>query len=91
MQTEHSDVFGILNGMLRLAQAEFSEHHEAEVGNEAIVKGLIELRKYWDALEGDFRVEATSAEDTEEDKKGRTRSVNHGVQLTLDPVCCYPW
>ncbi|CAK0786589.1 hypothetical protein CVIRNUC_009803 [Coccomyxa viridis] len=58
-------------------QAEFSEHHEAQVGNEAIVKGLVDMRKYWDALEGDFRVEVSS-EDGEDEKKGRTHSVNHG-------------
>ena len=61
-----------------LLQAEFSEHHEAQVGNEAIVKGLVDMRKYWDALEGDFRVEVSS-EDGEDEKKGRTHSVNHGV------------
>ena len=64
------------------AQAEFSEHHEAEVGNEAIVKGLVEMRKYWDALEGDFRVEETGAEGLEDEKKGRTHLPNHGVQIT---------
>ena len=63
------------------AQAEFSEHHEAEVGNEAIVKGLVDLRKYWDALEGDFRVEETGGEGLEDEKKGRTHLANHGVQL----------
>ena len=62
-------------------QAEFSEHHEAQVGNETIVKGLIELRKYWDALEGDFRIEAGT--DDEDDKKTRTHSVNHGVCIHL--------
>ena len=61
-----------------MLQAEFSEHHEAQVGNEAIVKGLVDMRKYWDALEGDFRVEVSS-EDGEDEKKGRTHSVNHGV------------
>jgi hypothetical protein len=60
-------------------QAEFSEHHEGEVGNEAIVKGLIELRKFWDALEGDFRIEAGT--DDEDDKKTRTHTVNHGVGI----------
>ena len=64
------------------AQAEFSEHHEAEVGNEAIVKGLVEMRKYWDALEGDFHVEETGAEGFEDEKKGRTHHLpNHGVCL----------
>ena len=66
-----------------LLQAEFSEHHEAQVGNEAIVKGLVELRKYWDALEGDFRVEVSS-EDGEDEKKGRTHSVNHGVSTASE-------
>ena len=64
-------------------QAEFSEHHEAQVGNEAIVKGLVDMRKYWDALEGDFRVEVSS-EDGEDEKKGRTHSVNHGVSTALE-------
>ena len=63
-------------------QAEFSEHHEAQVGNEAIVKGLMDMRKYWDALEGDFRVEVSS-EDGEDEKKGRTHSVNHGVSTAV--------
>lgn len=66
---------------LSVVQAEFSEHHEAEVGNEAIVKGLVDLRKYWDALEGDFRVEETGGEGLEDEKKGRTHLANHGVLL----------
>ena len=49
------------------------------MGNEAIVKGLVEMRKYWDALEGDFRVEETGAEGLEDEKKGRTHLPNHGV------------
>ena len=66
-----------------MLQAEFSEHHEAQVGNEAIVKGLVDMRKYWDALEGDFRVEVSS-EDGEDEKKGRTHSVNHGVCTAVE-------
>ncbi len=70
----------VAEGACAAAQAEFSEHHEAEVGNEAIVKGLVEMRKYWDALEGDFRVEETGAEGFEDEKKGRTHHMpNHGV------------
>ena len=51
------------------------------MGNETIVKGLIKLRKYWDALEGDFRIEAGT--DDEDDKRTRTHSVNHGVGIHL--------
>ena len=53
------------------------------MGNEAIVKGLVDMRKYWDALEGDFRVEVSS-EDGEDEKKGRTHSVNHGVCTAVE-------
>ena len=55
------------------------------MGNEAIVKGLVDMRKYWDALEGDFRVEVSS-EAGEDEKKGRTHSVNHGVSAALETV-----
>ena len=55
------------------------------MGNEAIVKGLVDMRKYWDALEGDFRVEVSS-EDGEDEKKGRTHSVNHGVSAALADI-----
>lgn len=51
------------------------------MGNEAIVKGLVEMRKYWDALEGDFRVEETGAEGLDSEKKGRTHLPNHGVYI----------
>lgn len=74
---------GASQGADAAAQAEFSEHHEAEVGNEAIVKGLVEMRKYWDALEGDFRVEETGAEGFDDEKKGRTHHLpNHGVHIS---------
>ena len=55
------------------------------MGNEAIVKGLVEMRKYWDALEGDFRVEETGTEGLEDEKKGRTHLPNHGVPI-LPPL-----
>lgn len=56
----------------------YSEDNDAKVGNEAIVRGLIEMEKYWDALEGDFVRDVTDAGDDETPQKTEHR-VNHHV------------
>ena len=35
-------------------QAAYREGADGEVGNAAIVRALVEMEKYWDALDGDF-------------------------------------
>jgi hypothetical protein len=64
-------------------QACFSEEHEAKTGNAQITKGLIELEKYWDALEGDFVRDVVEGDD---DKPAKTEhKVNHRVSC----LCCH--
>lgn len=63
-------------------QAAYREAADGEVGNGAIVKALIEMEKYWDALDGDFLREQLFNGGTEDGIAGRKTEqvVNHRVR-----------
>lgn len=61
-------------------QVAYDEKDDERVGNGAIVKALVEMEKYWDALQGDFVRDVAEADANEPPGKVQ-HSVNHNVRV----------
>lgn len=70
------------------AQVPYNENQDQLVGNGPIVKALVELEKYWDALEGDLtRETADTGGGGEREAPSRTEHrVNHHVRTSISPL-----
>ena len=67
-------------------QAAYRESNDEEVGNGAIVKALLEMEKYWDALDGDFLRETLYNERSEDGTVAGRKTeqvINHRVRASL--------
>ncbi len=64
----------------------YDENSDERIGNGHIVKALVEMEKYWNALQGDFVREEVEADPSEPPSR-----VEHRVNDKVRNVCMQAW